>query len=66
MRSLILLLVSCASSPPPCPASTLAVIEARYSKNVLSACQGYSLDTCPTINDLRAERARDEESAGCR
>jgi hypothetical protein len=55
-----------ATGPAPCPAATLAGIEAEYSESVLEQCQGYELEQCPTIGKLRAKRTADELAKGCR
>lgn len=56
-----------ACSQAPCPAKTLANIEARYTLAALAACKGFkSLAECPDAPALKARRQAEEEAASCR
>ena len=62
-----LLLCACgAAAPSPCTPAILAGIEADYSSKVLVACKGLTLETCPVVPTLKAQRAMQEQAASCR
>lgn len=63
----VVLSYGCASlqAPPPvmpdrCSAEALAALESRYIGEVLAACEGFELDTCPALPtiDLKYDAQR--------
>lgn len=61
------LLLACASTKPACSPGDLAAIEAAYSARMLAAgCVGVALNTCEAGPSLKAERAAEEKTGGCR
>lgn len=48
--------------PPPCATQDLVTIEAAYVAEVVEACKGYTLRTCPSIQPIERRYADKREA----